>query len=159
VSKDSWPKEKNWKSIPTRSQKVERARQLGFEYPRDEDSENTGAPQPNEGPLNVLFVCSRNQWRSPTAEQVFRKHSMLNVRSGGTSPKAKHTVNESDIRWAHVVLVMESKHRTRLQAQFARLLEHKSILVLEIPDEYQYMDPELVTVLTQAVTQALGLSE
>lgn len=56
--------------------------------------------------LNVLFVCSRNQWRSPTAEQVFRRHPALNVRSGGTSPNARHTVSAQDIQWADVILVM-----------------------------------------------------
>ncbi|WP_396271249.1 hypothetical protein [Ideonella sp.] len=50
-------------------------------------------PKP-EAKINVLFVCSRNQWRSPTAEQLFRRHPHLNARSGGTSPKAKHPVNE-----------------------------------------------------------------
>jgi predicted protein tyrosine phosphatase len=53
--------------------------------------------------LNVLFVCSRNQWRSPTAEQVFRRHPALNVRSGGTSLNARHTVSGQDIQWADVI--------------------------------------------------------
>ena len=53
--------------------------------------------------LNVLFVCSRNQWRSPTAEQVFRRHPALNVRSGGTSPNARHTVSGQDIQCVDVI--------------------------------------------------------
>ncbi len=47
--------------------------------------------------LNILFVCSRNQWRSPTAEQVWRRHPQFNVRSGGTSLSARHTVSAQDI--------------------------------------------------------------
>jgi len=106
---------------------------------------------------NVLFVCSRNQWRSPTAEQIFRKHPHLNARSGGTSPKAKHTVNESDIAWADVVMVMEPKHKSRLLADFSEALRYKPLHVLDIPDEYQYMDPELVEMLEQCVPALLGL--
>lgn len=106
---------------------------------------------------NILFVCSRNQWRSPTAEQVWRRHPLLNVRSGGTSPSARHTVSDSDIGWADVVFVMEQKHKSRLVADFGDLLTDKPIHVLDIPDEYQYMDPELVELLEQSVASALGL--
>jgi predicted protein tyrosine phosphatase len=106
---------------------------------------------------NVLFICSRNQWRSPTAEQVFRRHPMLAVRSAGTSPNARRTVSPDDIAWASVILVMEEKHKSRLKAQFNRLLEGRAIHVLDIPDDYQYMDPELVEQLEQCVPSILGL--
>jgi len=96
---------------------------------------------------NLLFICSRNQWRSPTAETIWRKHPDFNVKSAGTSPKAKRTVNVADIRWANVIFVMEKKHKNRLLAQFNRLLEYKTIHVLDIPDEYQYMDAELISEL------------
>ena len=106
---------------------------------------------------NVLFVCSRNQWRSPTAEQIWRRHPMLNVRSGGTSPSARHAVSDSDIEWAEVVIVMEQKHKSRLVADFSELLSGKAIHVLDIPDEYQYMDPELVELLEQSVGSLLNI--
>lgn len=107
--------------------------------------------------LNVLFVCSRNQWRGPTAEQVWRRHPLLNVRSGGTSPSARHTVSEGDIEWADVVIVMEQKHKSRLVAEFTRLLDNKPVHVLDIPDEYQYMDPELVELLERSVGSLLNI--
>jgi len=105
--------------------------------------------------MNVLFVCSRNQWRSPTAERVFRNHDGLQVRSAGTSPRARRTVNADDIAWADVIIVMEQKHRNRLQAAFTRLLERRVIHVLDIPDDYQYMDPDLVELLEQTVPPCL----
>ncbi|XHS80528.1 low molecular weight protein tyrosine phosphatase family protein [Burkholderiaceae bacterium UC74_6] len=105
--------------------------------------------------LNVLFVCSRNQWRSPTAEQVWRKHPAIAVRSGGTSPNARHPVSATDIAWAQVIFVMEEKHKSRLQASFTRLLENKTIHVLDIPDEYKFMDPELVELLRDSVGAVL----
>lgn len=106
---------------------------------------------------NVLFICSRNQWRSPTAEQVYRKHPMLAVRSAGTSPNARRTVSPDDIAWATVILVMEEKHKSRLKAEFSRLLEGRVIHVLDIPDDYKYMDPELVEQLEQCVPSILGI--
>lgn len=106
---------------------------------------------------NVLFVCSRNQWRSPTAEQVWRRHPQLNVRSGGTSPSARHTVSEADIGWADVVIVMEQKHKSRLVADFGVLLAGKPVHVLDIPDDYKYMDPELVELLEQSVGSLLNI--
>lgn len=106
---------------------------------------------------NVLFICSRNQWRSPTAEQIWRRHPALSVRSGGTSPNARHPVSESDLSWAHVIFVMEEKHKSRLLGEYRWLLESKPIHVLDIPDEYKYMDPELVALLTQSVGAILAL--
>jgi predicted protein tyrosine phosphatase len=108
--------------------------------------------------VKVLFVCSRNQWRSPTAEQLWRKHPKLLTRSGGTSPNARHTVSVQDIHWADVILVMEEKHRSRLIAEFTRLLSGKSIHVLDIPDEYKFMDPELIEMLEQSVNSILDLA-
>ena len=105
---------------------------------------------------NLLFICSRNQWRSPTAEQVWSKHPNFNARSAGTSPKAKKTVSPADIRWADIIFVMESKHRSRLTAQFTRMLDHKPIHVLDIPDEYQYMDSELISELESTVNARLN---
>jgi predicted protein tyrosine phosphatase len=95
-------------------------------------------------PINLLFICSRNQWRSPTAEEVWRKKSGYQVKSAGTSPKAKRTVNAADISWANLIFVMEKKHKNRLLAEFTRMLDHKPIHILDIPDEYQYMDQELI---------------
>ena len=106
---------------------------------------------------NVLFICSRNKWRSPTAETVWRKHPTLNVRSAGTSPRAKITVSSADISWADVIFVMEQKHKNRLKAQFTRLLEHKTVHVLDIPDDYKYMDTELVQILEESVSSYLDL--
>ena len=104
----------------------------------------------------VLFICSRNQWRSPTAEHIFRRHPLMSVRSAGTSPNARRKVSADDIRWANVIFVMEEKHKSRLVADFSRWLDGKTIHVLDIPDEYNYMDPELVGQLEQSVVAILG---
>jgi predicted protein tyrosine phosphatase len=107
--------------------------------------------------MHILFVCSRNQWRSPTAENVWRKHPRLQVRSAGTSASAKKRVTEADVEWADVIFVMEQKHKTKLRADFGDQLTGKVLHVLDIPDEYQAMDPELVQQLEQSVAAILGL--
>lgn len=114
--------------------------------------------QPTQATLNILFICSRNQWRSPTAEKVWRNHSSLNVRSAGTSPRAKRTVNLDDIRWADQLFVMEQKHKHRIMASFARWVEHKPIHVLDIPDEYSFMDDELVELVKESVAEVLNIT-
>jgi predicted protein tyrosine phosphatase len=106
---------------------------------------------------NILFICSRNQWRSPTAEQIWRRHPDFNVRSAGTSPRARKTVSAADIQWADVIFVMEQKHKNRLKAAFPRLLSHKPLHALDIPDEYQYMDPELIEELESRVAEFIDI--
>jgi predicted protein tyrosine phosphatase len=108
--------------------------------------------------INVLFVCSRNQWRSPTAERIWRSHPGLSVRSAGTSRTAMHHVSENDLRWCQVIFVMEERHKSRLLAEHSAALEHKPIHVLDIPDQYEFMDPELVEQLKASVGRILGLA-
>ncbi|AMJ55639.1 MULTISPECIES: phosphotyrosine protein phosphatase [Stenotrophomonas] len=104
----------------------------------------------------LLFVCSRNQLRSPTAEVMWSKRNGFEARSAGTSPHARRTISPADIRWADVVLVMETKHRDRLRATFARLLEHKRVHCLDIPDDYRFMEPALVALLDVCITACLA---
>ncbi|MGL5422281.1 low molecular weight protein tyrosine phosphatase family protein [Serratia fonticola] len=106
--------------------------------------------------MNVLFVCSRNQWRSPTAERIWQRTPGLTTRSAGTSRNAKKTVTPELLRWADMIFVMEQKHKSRLVAEYQRLLEHKPLHVLDIPDDYQYMDPELITLLEQSAEPFLA---
>ena len=100
---------------------------------------------------HVLFVCSRNKWRSPTAEQIFRDDARLAVRSCGLSRQAVRKISAKDLQWADIVFVMEAEHRKRILDRFRDLLLAASIHVLDIPDEYQYMDPELIDLLQERV--------
>ncbi|MBC7685937.1 MAG: phosphotyrosine protein phosphatase [Bdellovibrionales bacterium] len=99
-----------------------------------------------------------NQWRSPTAEQMYRKHPMLSVRSAGTKANARRRVSADDIHWADAILVMEEKHKSRLKADFGSALGSTLIYVLDIPDDYKFMDAELVEQLEQCVHSVLGLT-
>lgn len=108
--------------------------------------------------MNVLFICSRNKWRSPTAEQVFRRYPGLTLRSAGTSRNAQKSESYDLLRWADVICVMEQKHKSRLLAGYHRIIENKLLHVLDITDDYCFMAPELVTILEETVPRILGIS-
>ncbi|WP_426357232.1 low molecular weight protein tyrosine phosphatase family protein [Pseudocolwellia sp. HL-MZ19] len=107
---------------------------------------------------NLLFICSKNQWRSPTAEHIFKNRLNLNVRSAGTSSSARKKVNVKDIEWADTIFLMEEHHESRLKSDFTNMLKYKNIQVLDIPDDYQYMDAELVEILEQSISAYLGIA-
>jgi predicted protein tyrosine phosphatase len=96
---------------------------------------------------NLLFICSRNQWRSPTAELLFKNHPVHRARSAGTSDKARIKVNQKIIAWADVIFVMERKHRQILKQFFPEDIGGKTLVVLDIEDNYYFNDPELITQL------------
>jgi len=140
--------EKQWRLLYFRSAKLKRAQKLGRFWPQREWETLLA----DSDPIHVLFVCSKNQWRSPTGEAVFRKMPGLSVRSAGTARAAKRTISVADIRWADLIFVMEDKHRARLRAQFRDELRYKTVHVLDIPDLYRYMDPNLIELLQDKVT-------
>lgn len=107
--------------------------------------------------MNILFVCSRNKWRSRTAETVFKGHQWLDVQSAGTEASARVRVSAKLIEWADLIFAMEKKHKQRLREKFPELLAGKQIVVLDIPDVYQYMDEELIEMLKTSVASYLEL--
>lgn len=139
--------EKQWRLLYFRSAKLKRAKQLGRFWPHREWETILADAEPT----NVLFVCSKNKWRSPTAEQVFRKVPDLQVRSAGTSRTARRPITVADIRWADVILVMEDKHKARLRAQFRDEVRYKQLHTLDIPDLYRFMDADLIKLLQDKV--------
>lgn len=96
--------------------------------------------------------------RSPTAERVFFGTAGLEVRSAGTERDADNPVSSDDVEWAEMIFVMESRHKKRLGQMFGRLLAQKRIVVLGVPDDYEFMQPELVALLTLKVTPYLEMS-
>lgn len=101
-------------------------------------------------PNRLLFICSRNKLRSPTAEAVFCEVPGIEADSAGLSPDAEVHLSEEQIEWADVVFVMESVHRARLNRDFGHALKSKRVVVLGIPDDYEFMDPDLVKKLKRA---------
>ncbi|RCS41053.1 phosphotyrosine protein phosphatase [Bremerella cremea] len=104
---------------------------------------------------NVLFICTRNLWRSPTAERIYCDDPRFAVRSRGLSSKAARRLAVKDLEWAEIIFVMEHEHLARLRTLHRRSLPGRSVYVLDIPDEYPYMDPRLVELLRERVESYL----
>jgi predicted protein tyrosine phosphatase len=101
---------------------------------------------------HILFLCSQNKLRSPTAEAVFADHPGIEVDSAGLNNNAEVPLSEEQIRWADLIIVMEKAHRSRLNLKFKKVLAGKHIAVLDIPDDYNYMDPKLIELLKKRCT-------
>jgi predicted protein tyrosine phosphatase len=95
----------------------------------------------------LLFVCSRNQWRSPTAEALFKDHPHYEARSAGTENNARIKLTAGHVGWADLIFCMEKKHAARVEEKFTTELGEKPVIVLRIPDDYGFMDPALVDLL------------
>ena len=105
--------------------------------------------------MNILFICSRNKWRSRTAETIFKTVQIHNVKSAGTENEARIKVTEKLINWADLIFVMEKKHKERLRDKFGQLIADKEIVTLDIKDDYKYMDGELIEILETSVSPYL----
>ena len=102
-------------------------------------------------PLRVLFVCAQNRLRSPTAEAVFRGVDGWEVASAGTNRDAGVPVSRDLLEWADVAVCMEKRHRDVLRQRFRGALPDDRILTLGIPDDFEFMDEELVRQLRRLV--------
>lgn len=94
-----------------------------------------------------LFVCSQNKLRSPTAEQIFSDWPGIEVDSAGTNHDAENPLTPELVRWADVVVVMEKTHRSKLQRKFRSVLSGQRVICLNIPDNYNFMEPALIDLL------------
>jgi predicted protein tyrosine phosphatase len=106
----------------------------------------------------VLFVCSQNLLRSPTAEQVFADHPEVECLSAGTNSDAQTPLSLELVQWADVIAVMEPVHRRKLALRFGAYLRDKRVVCLDIPDRYTYMDPALVRLLEAKVPRLLSIA-
>ncbi len=105
----------------------------------------------------LLFVCSRNKIRSLTAEKIFSGRPGYQVRSVGTQPEARIVVTEGHIGWADLIFCMEKSHLHKLRQKFPGAMRDKQAVCLHIPDDYEFMQPELVDDLLAKVAEHIDL--
>lgn len=103
----------------------------------------------------VLFICSQNRLRSPTAEQVFAHWPGVETASAGLDPSASERVTPELLQWADTIFVMERSHRSKLSRRFRQYLKSQRVICLNIPDEYEYMDERLIELLKALVPKHL----
>ena len=80
------------------------------------------------------------------------------MRFGGTNHDADNTLTPELVEWAEIIFVMETAHRNKLTSRFRRYLANKQVICLDIPDEYEYMDPELIRLLKTKVPRFLPVA-
>ncbi|CAN5332913.1 low molecular weight protein tyrosine phosphatase family protein [soil metagenome] len=105
-----------------------------------------------------LFVCSQNRLRSPTAEQIFADRSGMEVASAGTNNDAENPLTDELVEWADMIFVMERLHRGKVQRRFRRALNGKPIVCLDIPDNYAFMDADLIRLLEARMARHLPIA-
>ena len=94
-----------------------------------------------------LFICSQNRLRSPTAEQIFAGHPGIEVDSAGINHDAENPLTGELVAWADAIFVMERAHRNKVQRHFRRHLRGQPIVCLDIPDNYAFMEDNLIQLL------------
>lgn len=98
----------------------------------------------------LLFVCTMNTYRSPTAEDLFRSDEN-ETRSAGTDTSCPNPLTAEHVEWADMVVFMEEGHRKVALNRKAlkKALHGKKQLVLGVPDRYDRNQPELLELLKE----------
>ena len=107
----------------------------------------------------ILFICSRNRRRSLTAETIFKGEPAWDVRSAGTEDAARIKVTAGQLGWADVIVVMEKRHKERLQQKFPEEFAAKPCICFFIADDYEFMDPALIDILREKMREHFPPSE
>lgn len=107
--------------------------------------------------MNLLFICSENRLRSPTAENVFSAYPGIQAIGAGTGVHAQTPVSQALIEWANIILVME-KHQDEVARTYKDVLKGKPLVCVDIPDHYEFMQPELIKLLKERVPEYVRLS-
>ena len=114
---------------------------------------------PPARPTKLLFVCSQNRIRSLTAERMFDWVPQYQARSAGTNENARVKVTAGLLGWADKIFVMQKSHHSLLRMKFSEALEGKDVVALNVPDDYCFMQPELIDELRAKLSQHLDMPE
>ncbi len=94
----------------------------------------------------LLFVCTANLQRSPTAENLVKNSDKYKAKSAGTNILSEKPINSQSIKWADKIIVMERNHKKIILKIYPEA-KNKEIMVLDIPDIYIKNDPKLIRIL------------
>lgn len=101
--------------------------------------------------LKILFVCTVNRMRSATAHKIYENDDRFEVKSAGTDRTANTVLTEEILNWADSIVVMEKHHRNYIRKIFPEIYKTKRIVCLYIPDDYDFMQTELIGILKHKV--------
>lgn len=98
---------------------------------------------------HILFICSQNKLRSRTAETIFAENKGFDVLSAGLNNDAEIPLTPELVEWAETIFVMEKSQGNKLRKKFRKNINKQRVICLDIPDDYEYMQPELIEILEQ----------
>ena len=101
--------------------------------------------------MKILFVCSANMDRSPTAEYIYANHPGLEVKSAGTYNHAQQRIDAELLQWADAILCMEERHKQSIEEKYPEMISGKIIDFLDVPDLYPYRHPVLIKMIKEKV--------
>ncbi|MDK3075483.1 hypothetical protein QO034_20620 [Sedimentitalea sp. JM2-8] len=105
--------------------------------------------------MRILFVCTANKLRSPTAEDVFRDYPGIEAISAGTDADAPRPLTKELVASADMIFAMENHHREWIRRKHKQRPPDNRIITLHIPDEYERGDPELIALLKDKIEPRL----
>ena len=102
----------------------------------------------------VLTVCSANMLRSPTIAHLLSSAPYnFNTRSAGTEPYALIPVTEDLLVWADEIVCADTEHAMWVRNKMMTWMLDKPIVDLQIPDHYEYRNPELIEMIKERYGQ------
>ena len=102
----------------------------------------------------VLTVCSANMLRSPTMAHVLSAEPYnFNTRSAGIAGFALIPVTEELLMWADEVVCADTEHALNIRDKLMQYQLDKPIVNLNIPDIYEYRNPELIKLIKERYEQ------
>lgn len=87
--------------------------------------------------------------RSATAHKIYENDSRFEVKSAGTDKSANTVISLELLNWADSIIVMETAHRNAIRKKFPEIYKNKKIVCLYIPDDYDFMQMELIVELKE----------
>jgi len=92
------------------------------------------------GDKRVLFVCSAGLLRSATGARIYS--GVYNTRCAGSEDYALIPVSDSLILWSQQIVFVNKRNYESVKRKYD--LSDHDVVVLDIPDMYNHMHPELI---------------
>lgn len=89
---------------------------------------------------------------------MYANDPRFEARSAGTLAARRHEVSGEDLEWADLIVVMEERHRRAILRGFPEVTDNTEIVVLGIPDVYQYMSLQLQREIRDRFEAVVGSS-
>lgn len=99
--------------------------------------------------LRILFICSAGILRSATMARMYA--GKYNTRCAGSHSYALIPVTPNLLAWAQRIVFVHQSNKLMVEKKFDlnEWFEPHEITVLNIPDDYDHMNPELCKIIEQ----------